>query len=256
GDEPAGGLIENALRRGIDVVSANKGLIVTRGAEFRTLAERSGARFLYSASVCGALPVLEVVRTIAGEKRIVAIEGILNSTTNFILDLLARGQTFEQSMTRARRQGFCESDPREDLDGTDAAHKLTLVAREAFGANFHGHWVLREGIENLDPAYVRAESLAGRSVRLVATCRRVNDRLELSLSPRRLDSDHALARTVAEQNAVTIHTEDGVHIVLRGKGAGRWPTTQSVVGDLLELSRLRQATSITSIPALERAAAG
>ncbi len=245
GLEPAGKLIEAALLRGVDVVSANKGLIVGRGAEYRSLAQANGARFLYSASVCGALPLLETVRGLARERRIVSIEGILNSTTNVVLDLLAAGRSFAEALDHARRQGFCESDPSEDLDGTDAAHKLVLVAREAFGETLDVLWTKRKGITGIRPAEVRAASLAGHVVRLVATCRRTEAGLELQLSPATLPDDHPLARTSAEQNAVLIHTEDGARVVLRGKGAGRWPTTQAVLGDLLELSRLRAAESAT-----------
>ena len=255
GAEPAGSLIDSALSRGIDVVSANKGLIVERGAEFCALAAGQDARFSYSASVCGALPLLECVRGLARERRIVAIEGILNSTTNVVLDLLGQGKTLDEALGHARRRGFCESDPREDLDGSDAAHKLVLLAREAFDEGLEMRWLKREGIQGLDPAQVRAASLAGQDVRLVGSCRRSGLGLELRLAVERLELEHALAQTRAEQNAVLIHTEDGARTLLRGKGAGRWPTTQSVVGDLLELSRLRASRSGRRVPRLRTAAA-
>lgn len=255
GAQPAGTCIAAALRRGADVVSANKGLVVERGEEFRALSVQSGARFLHSASVGGALPVLEIIRHIAREQRIVAIEGILNSTTNVVLDLLARGANFEEALAHAKRQGFCEADPAQDLDGTDAAHKLALVAREAFGQEIPAHWIAREGIDKLSQAQVRSAFLSGNFVRLVASCRRVGAGVELQLIPMLLDDKHPLAKTRREQNALVIRTEDGSTILLNGKGAGRWPTAQSVLGDVLELSRLREGHGNELPLTLERAAA-
>ena len=250
GDEPAGTCIAAALRRGIDVVSANKGLVVERGAKYRALASATGARFMHSASVGGALPVLEIVRSLAREKRILAIEGILNSTTNVVLDHLARGASLERALGRAQRQGFCEADPTADLDGTDAAHKLELVAREAFGEELELRWSKQQGIDELSAADVRAAFLAGRVVRLVAACRRFETHVELCLSPQLVDRLDPLARTRAEHNTLVIHTQEDRPIFLTGKGAGRWPTAQSVVGDVLELARLREREQddLTSIP--------
>jgi homoserine dehydrogenase len=188
--------------------------------------------------------------------RIVSIEGILNSTTNVVLDLLAEGKTLDEAVGYARRRGFCESDPRADLDGSDAAHKLVLLAREAFGETLDVCWAKREGIAALDPAQVHAAALEGQVVRLVATCRRSNAGLELQLSVERLGPEHALARTRAEQNAVIIRSDDGSQTVLRGKGAGRWPTAQSVVGDLLELSRTRAGEALRRAPLLQTASVG
>src|SRR6185295_5340459 len=125
---------------------------------------------------------------------IVALEGVLNSTTNFVLDLVAGGLDLAGAVARARELGYCEADPRTDLDGTDAAHKLELLAREAFGQSAPLRWIERAGIDELDPLCVRVAAAAGQSIRLLASCTRTPRGILLALAPRRLEASHRLAR--------------------------------------------------------------
>jgi homoserine dehydrogenase len=229
GVETASALVDAALERGISVVSANKAAIVAHGARWRELAALRGAQLVHSAAVGGSVPMLEVVERLARERRIVALEGVLNATTNFVLDLVAGGLDLESAVARARELGYCEANPRTDLDGTDAAHKLELLARVAFGTGLPLRWIEREGIEKVRKA--RA------NVRLVASCRRASDGIEARLALRELDASHSLASVRGAGNALVVTFDDGDPIVLAGQGAGRFPTTESVLGDLLELAR-------------------
>jgi homoserine dehydrogenase len=258
GLELASSAIERALDRGLAVVTANKAAVALNGERWREIASARGARFLFSAAVGGAVPMLEVVQRLARERRIVSIEGILNATTNFVLDLVAGGLEIEAAVARARELGYCEADPRTDLDGTDAAHKLELLARAAFGTSTSLCWLERGGIDELSQVHVRVAEAAGRRVRLVAACTRSASDADLRVAPRRLDADHPLASVRGTGNAIVIVVEDGEPIVLTGLGAGRWPTTESVIGDLLELSRLapraeRMGSTRTSERVLGRA---
>jgi homoserine dehydrogenase len=138
--------------------------------------------------------------------------------------------------------GFAEADPTFDLDGTDATHKLVIVARTAFGVDLDFADVRRRGIDRLDPQEVRAACEAGGIVRLVASCRRtLSGGVEAEVGPVRLAADHPLAQPRNEENRALVQPESGMPLVVEGKGAGRWPTAESVVADVLDVFRLRRA---------------
>jgi homoserine dehydrogenase len=243
GVSTAADLVGRALERGLDVVTANKQLVVERGAALEAVASRSGSLLLHSATVGGAVPVLETVRHLAATRPIAGFEGIVNSTTNFVLEWLSEGDDLETAVGRARWRGYCEADPRLDLDGTDAAHKLELVARAAFGGGVAVRWLERRGIDGLCAGELQSAGASGETIRLVASCARATWGLEARLAPRRVPCSSLLGRTRGVENCFAIRTHDGETLVLRGKGAGRWPTTEAVLGDLLELSRLRQSSA-------------
>jgi len=243
-------IIDASLERGITVVSANKAAIVAHGARWRELARGRGAEIVHSAAVGGAVPMLEVVERLQRERRIVAFEGILNATTNFVLDLVAGGLDLERAVERARELGYCEANPRTDLDGTDAAHKLELLARVAFGANEPLRWIEREGIERTGIEGVAASRSAPATVRLVASCRRTSEGVDASLAPRELDPSHPLASARGAGNALVVTLDDGASIVLAGQGAGRYPTTESVLGDLLDLARSPRTNALVHSAAI------
>lgn len=237
GTAPALNVVAAALDAGHDVVTANKLLLAEHGPALEARAAAAGVRLRYSAAVGGAVPVLERVRRIARRQPIRRISGVLNGTTNYVLDQLVEGWTLEAAVQDAQRKGFAEADASLDLDGSDAAHKLVLIARAAFGPAADGIAIRREGIETVDPVKIRAAAGAGRVVRLVATLRRSADGISGEVRPRTLPRTHPLARTRGAENRVLIWTGDGARALLAGKGAGRWPTAESVVADLLDLAR-------------------
>lgn len=237
GLQPAKDLIRAALRAGKHVVTANKLVVSRHGRELERAASDGGVQLRYSAAVGGGVPMLEQVSQIARTKGITTMEGVINGTTNFILDRLGEGLSHGEALREAQRLGFAEKDPTTDLDGSDAAHKLALLAQPAFGAWLDPEKVERTGISSVTAQEVRAAAERGEAVRLIARLRRTAGGLVATVSPRRVDRTHAFAQTCNEENCLQIHSQDGEVVHVRGKGAGRWPTTESVAADLLDLHR-------------------
>lgn len=211
-----------ALRAGSHLVTANKTLIAERGEVLRALAGAAGRRLLASAAVGGAVPVAE--RVAAAPTR--SVRGVLNGTANFVLERMAAGACLDEALAEARNLGLAEADPGRDLDGRDALDKLA---------------VLRPLLSCAVPATRRREGIGaavnaptdGRRLRQVATCGPEG----ASVRMERIAEDDPLHDLPGEWNAVVIERADGSTEILRGKGAGRWPTAESVIGDLLELAR-------------------
>jgi homoserine dehydrogenase len=225
GTLPAASLIESSLRAGKHVVTANKAIIAGRGPYLDALAREAGVHLLYSASVGGAMPALETLGRHAGS--VVAFSGVLNATSNYVLGRMARGLTLAQAVAEAQEAGYAEADPRLDLDGTDAAQKLVILARAAFGQA--PQRLAQEGIERVRDA---------RGVRLVASC--TPDAGEVR--PVRLAPDHPLASTAGAENRLLVQLRGGSTLVLSATGAGRWPTAEAVLADLYDVARGPGAT--------------
>ena len=235
GREPARSLIARALDRGLHVVTANKALLAD---EVDTLAERAarrGVSLRFSAAVGGALPALETVRRAAASGRVHGIAGVLNGTCNFVLDRRAAGASFADAVSLARIAGYAEADPTLDLDGSDAAQKLALLIREAFGEAVPWEGIPRRGIADLDERALAAAARKGKTVRLVASCERAETGLRAGVQPFELPPDHPFAETVGAENALLVELEGGDRIRIAGQGAGRWPTTEAVMADLFDL---------------------
>jgi len=239
GYETPRALITSALEAGIPVVTANKNVASRNGVELRMLASDNDADFRYSAAVGGSVPMLETVRRIAGENQIATLQGVVNGTTNYILGLLAKGIEFNVAVKDAQECGFAEADPTFDLDGTDAAQKLILLADAAFDARLSSADVARSGIDTIDAKTVLDAKARGKSVRLVASLSKHNGDLQARVAAQVLDEDHPLAHVNAEWNGLLITTQTGDNHWLTGKGAGRWPTTESVLADLFDIARTR-----------------
>jgi homoserine dehydrogenase len=236
GREPAQGLIARALDSGRHVVTANKALLAGAVENLSERARRRGVSLRFSASVGGALPALEAVRRAAASGRIQAITGVLNGTCNFVLDRCAAGASFAEAVTLAREAGYAEADPTLDLDGSDAAQKLSLLVREAFGVSLPWENIPRRGIADLDGRAAAEAVRRGRRLRLVAACERIEDGLRASVQPLELSPDHPCAWTAGAGNALVVQLEGGGQIRIAARGAGRWPTTEAVMADLYDLA--------------------
>jgi homoserine dehydrogenase len=237
GCDPATDLIEAALARGKHVITANKKVIAESGTRLHSLADLSGARLYYSAAVGGAVPMLEAVERVSESGRITSLRGVVNGTTTFVLNELARGITFDDALRSARACGLAEADATLDLNGTDAAHKLVLLIRAAFGVNLDPSEVDTTGILDITPEYVRNQAASDRVVRLVASVDFDEGRISARVCATVLLPDDPLARTQGAECCLVIGREGEPEFVLRGKGAGRWPTTESVMADLFSILR-------------------
>ncbi len=232
GVHEAGDALARALLAGRHVVTANKAVMAARGPALRALAERQDATLSYSAAVGGVVPVIETLRGVRGP--VAKIEGVLNGTSNFVLDRLAEGASLDAAVAEAQKLGYAEADPTDDLSGLDAARKLTLLAREAFGESLDA-----EQIPRAEAAAVAAWRPAGdgRIGRLIATLHATDEGCTAKVELVPVEAAHPLAQCRGANNAVVITLKNGRTIELQGRGAGRWPTAESVLGDLLELWR-------------------
>jgi homoserine dehydrogenase len=241
GLDPAGDIVHAALLRGRAVVTANKALIASRWWEKLARFAAGDAPLLrFSAAAGGAVPVLETVSALARHSGVVQIRAILNGTCNFILDALERGVNFDDAVAQAQASGFAEADPHDDLVGLDAARKLELIARAAFGeaAPFELHVRGITGVTASEAGLVREDGL---NLKLVASCERTEKHVRAVVRLDELPDSDFLAGARAEENRVEIVTRNGEVVRLAGKGAGRWPTALSVLGDVHEYLRQRRA---------------
>lgn len=235
GLEPARGLIEQALRRGAHVVTANKQLIAQQGEELHALAAAQGVGLDYEAAVMAAVPVLSVVREALAGDEITAVRGVVNGSTNYVLDLVAReGVPFAEAVRQAGELGYLEADPTEDLEGLDAAAKIVILARTAWGLPVSLEDVDRSGISGLgDEDFARAAD-AGQVVKLVAAARPGPDgTVEVSVRPEALPADDPLAQVRGGTNVLVVDAVSAGRLQLQGGGAGGDETASAVLADVL-----------------------
>ena len=237
GTKRAASLIEQSLRLGRKVVSANKALLAHSHESFEALAEENGATLLYSAAVGGVLPALETIKRTKANGPIQSFSGVLNGTCNFVLEQLAGGNTFSAAVRLAQEKGYAEDHPKLDLEGIDAAQKLILLARSAFAVSLPLHSINRKGIQGVNAETMRLTQERGQTVRLVVECRKAGDRIEASVTPVELPINHPLAQVTGAENRLIVQPEVGDPIVVSGTGAGRWPTTEAVMADLFDIRR-------------------
>jgi len=245
GTKRAAALTTKALRSGHHVVTANKALMVDEGEALLSLADACRVTLRYRAVVGGALPALEAIDRARKDGAIRAFSGVLNGTTNFVLDRLAEGKDLESAVAAAQKGGYAEANPLFDLNGIDATQKLILLARKAFGISLPFAAVAREGIHQIDPQLVRQSREQGQTVRLIASCRQEADGLVASVQPRVLPQSHPLASATGIENRLLIEPVVGTPYLLSAKGAGRWPTTEAVMADLLDIKRESQRATAT-----------
>jgi homoserine dehydrogenase len=233
GFEPSRAIVRHFLERGVSVVSANKRLIADAASELEHAAERSHAVLKYSAAVGGSAPMIEAVRRLAHRGEIRSLEGILNGTCNYLLDRCAAGLALEEAVEEAQAKGFAETNPTDDLIGSDAARKLRILARHAFGRELIAIDMRPLTTESL--AKAQRELRNGQVLRVVSRAIIEQGRLLGEVSLRALDADHPLASVSGEWNRLIVTPHQGPSTTVSGRGAGRWPTTEAVIADLLEI---------------------
>lgn len=243
GIDPARELITLALESGADVVTANKALLAHHGPELYTLAERVGAQLHYEAAVAGAIPILRPLRDNLAGDRIERILGIVNGTTNFILDRMhASSDSFAESLRVATELGYAEADPTADIEGYDAQQKAAILASIAFHSSVPLDAVYREGISHITAEQIADAQRAGFVVKLLAICERVTcgdgrERVLARVHPTLISREHPLATVRGANNAVFVEAAAAGPLMFYGAGAGGVQTASAVLGDLVSAVR-------------------
>jgi homoserine dehydrogenase len=244
GIEPARSLIMSALEHGASVVTANKALLAEDGASLFAAAEKAGRDLYFEAAVAGAIPILRPLRESLAGDRVTRVIGIVNGTTNFILDKMdSSGAGFNESLDQAQALGYAEADPTADVEGFDAAAKAAILASLAFHSRVTAADVYREGISEVTAMDVASAKSMNRVVKLLAICDLVEDSNGSSVCvrvhPAMLPRSHPLANVGGAFNAVFVESEAAGQLMFYGPGAGGAPTASAVLGDLVTVGRNR-----------------
>jgi homoserine dehydrogenase len=219
------------------VVSANKQLLALDPDLLRPAVDADVRDLVCSASVGGGVPALETVAAVLGREPIVAIEGVLNGTCNFVLDRCAEGTDLNDAVAEAQAIGLAEADPHLDVSGLDCVYKLALLASQAFDRPVAPGDIQCEGLDRLTTSRIAAAREQGRVLKLVAEARRSGGTVIARVEVRDLAPGDPLATCRGEGNILLVETSGGRRVRVEGKGAGRWPTAVSVVGDALQVRR-------------------
>jgi homoserine dehydrogenase len=234
GVEPAREFLLKAMGAGCHAVTANKQVLSQHGEELYEAARANEVQLRFEAAVGGVVPVIRVIHETLAAAHVERVHGIVNGTTNFILTEMARtGASYEQALADAQRLGYAEADPTEDVNGKDAAAKMAILARLAFGAPVHLDHVRYEGIEHLTAADIEYAKELGLSLKLVGTAERIGEGVSVQVHPVFLYGGHPLATVDGSFNAVTIESPAITEITLSGPGAGGSQTASAVLGDVI-----------------------
>lgn len=247
GIEPARTLILSALRNGACVVTGNKALVAQDGPTLHEEADKAGVQLSYEAAVAGAIPILRPIRDSLAGDRITRVLGIVNGTTNFILDQMdTTGAQFADALAEAQRLGYAEADPTADVEGHDAAAKAAILASLSFHTRFALENVHCEGITSVTAADIAAAKDAGFVIKLLAIAEKLpaagtdadgGEGVSVRVHPTLLPREHPLAAVHGAFNAVFIEAENAGELMFYGQGAGGTPTASAVLGDLVSAAR-------------------
>ncbi|MBX9362765.1 homoserine dehydrogenase [Streptomyces massasporeus] len=242
GIEPARGLITTAFEHGASVVSANKALLAQDGAALHAVAEQHDKDLYYEAAVAGAIPLIRPLReSLAGDK-INRVMGIVNGTTNFILDAMdSTGAGYQEALDEATALGYAEADPTADVEGFDAAAKAAILAGIAFHTRVRLDDVYREGMTEVTAADFASAKEMGCTIKLLAICERAGDGASVTarVHPAMIPLSHPLASVRGAYNAVFVESDAAGQLMFYGPGAGGSPTASAVLGDLVAVCRNR-----------------
>lgn len=242
GTDRARELVLAAIANGKHVVTANKALLAIHGTEIFQAAHARGVMVAFEAAVAGGIPIIKALREGLSGNRIEWIAGIINGTTNFILsEMRDRGVDFATALADAQKLGYAEADPTFDIEGVDAAHKLTLMSAIAFGVPIQFDRAYVEGISRLDAIDLRYAEELGYRIKLLGITRRTADGIELRVHPTLIPSKRLIANVEGAMNAVAVQGDAVGTTLYYGKGAGAEPTASAMVADLVDVTRLHTA---------------
>ena len=235
GLEPARTIMLKLLDAGKDVVTANKALLAEHGAELFDRARLLGRCIAFEAAVAGGIQIISNISQCFSANQITSLQGILNGTSNFIVSQMDdQGWDYARALKEAQRLGYAEEDPTMDVDGTDAAQKLAILAHLAFGARIRWQDIPRQGIDQLDIQDIRFAAELGYRIKLIAQARLSAHGLELSVSPTLIRTGRPLAEVRRNYNAINVVGDAVGDIFFHGQGAGQMPTASAVVADMID----------------------
>jgi homoserine dehydrogenase len=244
-------LVLRAIRNGKHVVTANKALLAVHGSEIFEAASKRGVMVAFEAAVAGGVPIIKALREGLTANRIEWIAGIINGTTNFILSSMRdRGVDFATALADAQRLGYAEADPTFDIEGVDAAHKVTIMSAIAFGVPVQFDRAYVEGISKLDSIDIRYAEELGYRIKLLGIARRAENGIELRVHPTLIPSKRLIANVEGAMNAIVVQGDAVGSTLYYGKGAGAEPTASAVVADLVDVTRLHTADPNNRVPHL------
>ena len=248
GLDPAHDYMQRFLAAGKDVVTANKALVYAHGAELFETAKNLGRTIGFEAAVAGGIPIISAVTQALTGNRILGIEAILNGTSNFILtQMLDHEQSYDDVLKEAQRLGYAEADPAMDVDGTDAAQKLSILTWLAFGTSVRLDSFVRQGIDSLQLLDLQVAAELGYKIKLLATSRLKDGRLELSVQPTLIRRDRTVAQIDGADNIVAVTGDALGRATFSGAGAGQLPTASAVMADIIDYATGRSAVTFASI---------
>ncbi len=234
----AASVIETAIRNGKHVVTANKALLAARGYELAALAEEHGVTLNFEAAVAGGIPIIKALREGFAGNRIESVYGILNGTSNYILtEMRNSGRNFGEVLLEAQDKGYAEADPTFDIDGIDAAHKLSILTALAFGVKADFDKIDISGIRNITTQDIDFARELGYRIKLLGIARREGAAIAQSLEPCLVPTDSPMGSVEGVYNAVFVEGDFVGQALLEGRGAGEGPTASAVLSDLIDLAR-------------------
>ena len=253
GLDPSKDLIENALREGKPVITANKELLSKDGKNLFSIADQNKVDLLFEAAVAGGVPLIRVLRESLLGEPVEKVIGIVNGTTNYILSQMEeKGVPYDDALLEAQQLGYAESDPTADVTGQDAASKAAIIAMVAFGADICFDDVLFEGIEDITSSDMAFAQKAGATIKLLAMVTKSDDEIEARVYPAMLPNSHPLASVRDSFNAVFIEGKAVDNLMLFGRGAGGMPTASAVLGDVIDASLNLSKDTYRSVGKLEK----
>jgi len=237
GEEAAYRLISMALEEGKSVVTANKALLAEHGPELFRLAAERGARLAFEASVAGGIPIVKTLKDSLAGNRIKSLTGILNGTDNYILsEMTSKGISFQEALGKAQELGYAEADPSLDVDGYDAAHKLTVLIRLASGQDYPYAQLPVHGIREVEAYDIERAKAFGYQIKLIAQVKDRSGSLQAGVFPALVSEEDMLAKVDGPFNAVLLEGDAVGPIMLYGQGAGDLPTGSAVLSDIMDLA--------------------
>jgi homoserine dehydrogenase len=251
GYEPARTLVLEAIAGGKHVVTANKALLAKHGNEIFEAARAKGVMVAFEAAVAGGIPIIKALREGLTANRIEWIAGIINGTSNFILsEMRSKGLTFDTVLKEAQRLGYAEADPTFDIEGIDAAHKLSILSSIAFGVPINIDAAYTEGISKLAAADIRYAEQLGYRIKLLGITKRTPQGIELRVHPTLVPMQRLLASVEGAMNAILVKGDAVGTTLYYGPGAGSEPTASAVIADLVDVTRMHTADPENHVPHL------